>query len=137
MTKHCIEKEKIPLNYNSSEYDGAAILSAQAPASTRLSIPAWFSSSSTNKNLPSLPKDFPCSIWFVKNSCQQMRRSSLILVEYHAVGYSHSVVFVFMVVIVITYESGLILMMSAHTDAVIDVKIVIHRIVVLVASLNV
>jgi len=57
VTKHCIEKEKIPLNYDPSEYDGAIILSAQSPALKRLP-----SSSSSNKNLPQTPKDFMCSI---------------------------------------------------------------------------
>lgn len=59
VTKHCIEKEKIPLNYDSSEYDGTMILTAQSPTSKRSttnSVPV------TNKNQPATPKDFICSI---------------------------------------------------------------------------
>jgi hypothetical protein len=68
VTKHCIEKEKIPLSYDDpSEYDGALILSAQSPTLKRLPSCSSSSSasSSTNKNLPPPPKDFMCSIWFV------------------------------------------------------------------------
>lgn len=65
--KHCIEKEKIPLNYDSSEFDGALILAAQPPTSTRppssAPPPPPPPPSSANKNLPPLPKDFQCSIW--------------------------------------------------------------------------
>jgi hypothetical protein len=66
VTKHCIEKEKIPLNYDDpSEYDGALILSAQSPTLKRLVSSSSSSASSSNKNLPPTPKDFMCSIWFV------------------------------------------------------------------------
>jgi hypothetical protein len=61
VTKHCIEKEKIPLNYDPADYDGAAILSAQPPTVKRL--PSV--NPPSNKNLPPPPKDFICSIWFV------------------------------------------------------------------------
>ncbi|CAF0800167.1 unnamed protein product [Rotaria sordida] len=64
VTKHCIEKEKIPLNYDPSEFDGAIILSAQSPILKRL--PSGGSSTSsitpTGKNFPPMPKDFLCSI---------------------------------------------------------------------------
>lgn len=62
ITKHCIEKEKIPLNYDSSEYDGTIILAAQSPTSKRSTnsfVPL------ANKNQPIIPKDYICSIWFV------------------------------------------------------------------------
>lgn len=67
VTKHCIEKEKIPINYDPSEYDGTIILSAQPPTYKRLpsSSSSTSSASSSNKNLPAAPKDFMCSIWFV------------------------------------------------------------------------
>ena len=61
--KHCIEKEKIPLNYDQSEYDGALILAAQSPTSTRLPLPPQPPPSLANKNFPPPPKDFQCSIW--------------------------------------------------------------------------
>lgn len=71
VTKHCIEKEKIPLNYDPSEYDGTLILSAQSPTLKRLPSS---SSSSTNKNPPPVPKDFMCSIWFVELFLFQMKK---------------------------------------------------------------
>lgn len=66
VTKHCIEKQKIPLNYDPSAFDGAIILSAQSPTVKRLPNASSSSSiNSSNKNLPPLPKDFLCSIWLV------------------------------------------------------------------------
>ncbi len=65
VTKHCIEKEKIPLVYDPSEYDGALILSAQSPTAKRLPNTLPPPPSSTNKNPPPTPKDFVCSIWLV------------------------------------------------------------------------
>ncbi|CAF2622572.1 unnamed protein product [Rotaria sp. Silwood2] len=63
VTKHCIEKEKIPLNYDPSEFDGAIILSAQSPTLKRLpSTNGPSLITSTGKNLPPTPKDFLCSI---------------------------------------------------------------------------
>jgi hypothetical protein len=62
VTKHCVEKEGIPLNYDPTEYDGSIILAGQAPTLKRLptvSLPV----SSTSKNLPPLLKEFICSIW--------------------------------------------------------------------------
>jgi len=62
ITKYCIEKVYIPLNYDSSEYDGTIILAAQSPTSKRSTnsfVP------STTKNQLITPKDFICSIWFV------------------------------------------------------------------------
>ncbi|CAF4593790.1 unnamed protein product [Rotaria socialis] len=62
VTKHCIEKEKIPLNYDPSVFDGAIILSAQSPTVKRLpNITGASSMNSANKNLPPPPKDFLCS----------------------------------------------------------------------------
>jgi hypothetical protein len=65
VTKHCIEKEGIPLNYNSTEYDGTIILAAQAPTLKRLPPIASSPMTSTGKNLPPLLKEFVCSIWLV------------------------------------------------------------------------
>ena len=65
VTKHCIQKEGIPLNYNSSEYDGTIILAAQSPALKRLPPMASPMITSTGKNPPSMLKEFMCSIWLV------------------------------------------------------------------------
>jgi hypothetical protein len=67
VTKHCIEKEKIPLNYDPADYDGALILSAQSPTSKRIpNVIPPVSTSSNGKNLSPTPKDFMCSIWLVQ-----------------------------------------------------------------------
>ncbi|CAF4517395.1 unnamed protein product [Rotaria sp. Silwood1] len=63
VTKHCIEKGKIPLNYDPSEFDGTIILTAQSQMLKRLpntNGPSLITS--TGKNLPLTPKDFLCSI---------------------------------------------------------------------------
>ncbi|CAF1384306.1 unnamed protein product [Adineta steineri] len=65
VTKHCIENEGIPLNYNTNEFDGSIILNAQT--STLKRVPSvnplpTTSSSSNSKNLSSNSKDFICSI---------------------------------------------------------------------------
>jgi hypothetical protein len=65
VTKHCIEKEGIPLNYNSTEYDGTIILAAQAPTLKRLPPIASPPISSNNKNLSPILKEFVCTIWLV------------------------------------------------------------------------
>jgi len=65
VTKHCIEKEGIPLNYNSTEYDGTIILAAQAPTLKRLPILASPPTSSNTKNLAPILKEFVCTIWLV------------------------------------------------------------------------
>jgi hypothetical protein len=65
ITKHCIEKEGIPLNYNSTEYDGTIILAAQAPTLKRLPQIASPPTSFTSRNLPPVLKEFVCSIWLV------------------------------------------------------------------------
>ncbi len=61
VTKHCLEKEKIPLKYDATEFDGTLILSAQSPTTKRLPSVT----SATGKNLPPIQKDFMCSIWLV------------------------------------------------------------------------
>lgn len=65
VTKHCIENEGIPLNYNSTEFDGTMILTTQAPTFKRFPQIASPTSSSTSKNLPPILKEFVCSIWLV------------------------------------------------------------------------
>jgi len=65
VTKHCVEKEGIPLNYNSTEYDGTIILAAQAPTLKRFPLIASPTTSSTGKNLPPILKEFVCCIWLV------------------------------------------------------------------------
>ena len=62
VTKHCIEKEKVPLHYNPKEFDGTIILTAQAPAAKR-SAPV--TSPTTSNKPPPMLKDFICTIWFV------------------------------------------------------------------------
>ncbi|CAF3649066.1 unnamed protein product [Adineta steineri] len=59
ITKHCLEKEKIPLNYDSSDYDGTLILAAQSPTLKR---PTTSTLPSSTKNPSSTPKDFMCTI---------------------------------------------------------------------------
>jgi hypothetical protein len=62
VTKHCVENEGIPLNYDASEYDGATIFTAQAP--TLKHFPSIASpSTSTPKNLAPILKEFVCCIW--------------------------------------------------------------------------
>ena len=61
VTKYCLEKENIPLNYNSTDYDGTMILAAQPPTVKRLPLVV----SSMNKTVPPLMKEFVCTIWFV------------------------------------------------------------------------
>ncbi len=63
VTKHCIENEGIPLNYNANDYDGTIILAAQAPTLKRLPPIASPTMSSINKNLPPILKEFVCTIW--------------------------------------------------------------------------
>jgi hypothetical protein len=65
ITKHCIEKEGIPLNYNAADYDGAVILATQAPTLKRLPAVASPTMSSVNKNIPPILKEFVCTIWSV------------------------------------------------------------------------
>ncbi|CAF4391705.1 unnamed protein product, partial [Adineta steineri] len=66
VTKHCIENEGIPLNYNTNEFDGSIILNAQTSTLKRVPsfnpLPTTSSSSSNSKNLSSNSKDFICSI---------------------------------------------------------------------------
>jgi hypothetical protein len=66
-----------------------------------------------------------------------VRFSRFFLVEYHAVEYFRFVVFVFMVVISIIFEVGLVRMRNVHLVVVIDVKIVTLKIVVHVEYPNV
>ncbi|CAF1271892.1 unnamed protein product [Adineta ricciae] len=63
VTKHCLEKEKIPLIYESADFDGSLILCAQSPALRRLHSSSHSStiSNSSKTSLPT-PKDFMCSI---------------------------------------------------------------------------
>ena len=63
--KHCLEKEKIALNYDAAEFDGAMILSAQSPTTKRSATPVP-PVPPANRNAPPPPKDFMCSIWFVE-----------------------------------------------------------------------
>lgn len=63
VTKHCVETEGVPLLYNSTEYDGTIILTAQAPTFKRLPQIASPSTNSTSKNLAPILKEFVCSIW--------------------------------------------------------------------------
>jgi hypothetical protein len=63
VTKHCVENEGIPLEYNSSDYDGAIIFTAQAPTFKHFPSIASPPTSSTNKNLAPILKEFVCSIW--------------------------------------------------------------------------
>lgn len=66
VTKHCLEKEKVPLNYDPAEFDGTVILSAQSPTLKRYpSTTLSSTTSTTGKNPPSIQKDFMCSIWLV------------------------------------------------------------------------
>ena len=65
VTKHCIEKENLSLNYHATEYDGAIIFTAQAPTFKRLPAIASPTSSSTNKNMSPILKEFVCTIWYV------------------------------------------------------------------------
>jgi hypothetical protein len=75
LTKHCIEKEGIPLNYNSAEYDGTIILTAQAPTFKRLPSIASPPTYSTSKNLPLILKEFICTIWLVDfNQVKEKRK---------------------------------------------------------------
>ena len=66
MVKHTIEKERIRLKYETSEYDGMIILAASSPPPRRLpnsnSVPLGLVN---GKQTPPPMKDFMCSIWFV------------------------------------------------------------------------
>jgi hypothetical protein len=64
VTKHCLEKERIQLNYNASEFDGTMILTVQSPTLKRpVTVQPVTSNISNGKHqLPAI-KDFMCSIW--------------------------------------------------------------------------
>ena len=88
--KHAIETEKIPLIYNSTEYDGKMILAAPSalpppplPAPKRLPNSNSMSLAFANGKQSSPPvKDYMCSIWFVDLSISSYIRS------YHIVFHS-------------------------------------------------
>ena len=64
--KHCIEKARMSINYDTSEFDGSIIVDGQPPISKHPPITnAPPSTSSTSKNFPSSSKEFVCSIWLV------------------------------------------------------------------------
>jgi hypothetical protein len=65
VTKHCLEIEGIPLNYNINEFDGSIILAAQTPILKRVPSTAYPPTAFTNKYLQPFVKEFICSIWLV------------------------------------------------------------------------
>ena len=77
VTKHCIEKEKIPLIYDAEVFDGTMILSAQPSTPKRSPNPMPLASTSSNGKTPSPAiKDFMCGIWFVRSFDSDQQKSN-------------------------------------------------------------
>lgn len=71
VAKHAVEKQRIHINYDPSEYDGKMILIASSPVTKRLpnsnSMSNGISSGKASSN-NSNSKDYMCAIWLVDRS---------------------------------------------------------------------